>query len=119
MYTIIRTQLFTPCVILFPYSAILDDDEDRDSGMQSHSTDEEVPPLIVPPIMPGIVPPIIPGIVPPIIPGIVPPIIPGIVTPIITVIDVKTDSIFNVQIQDSEYCNNRYVLNITCIFRMT
>lgn len=75
-------------MVFFPCSAILDKDEDTDSGMQSRSTDGEVPPLIVPPIIPGIMP------------------------PIMTVIDVKTDSIFNVEIQDSEYCNNRYVLAI-------
>lgn len=74
-------------MVFFPCSAILDKDEDMDSGMLSRSTDGEVPPLIVPPIISGIVP------------------------PIMTVIDVKTDSIFNVQIPDSEDCNNRYVLN--------
>lgn len=79
-------QLFTPCVF-FPCSSILDEDEDMDSGMQSRSTDGEVPPLIVPPCL------------------------PGIVAPIMTVLDVKTDSLFNLQLQDSEYCNNRYVLN--------
>lgn len=75
--------------MFFSCSAILNNDEDVDSKMQSLAADGVVPPLIVPPIISSSVP------------------------SIMTDIDVKTDSLFNVPVPDSDYCNNRYFLNIS------